>query len=73
MQDNHNEILNTNEEENDTGTPENEVNPIADTGIVGVRNAEHSIHILTIIGQVVIMDSERASFVERRLGCSVYL
>jgi hypothetical protein len=52
-----------NEEENDdvgTGGDE-QVNPATDCGIVSIKNAEHSIHILTIIGQVVTVDSGSAA------------
>ncbi|MCL2638350.1 MAG: ATP-dependent Clp protease proteolytic subunit [Oscillospiraceae bacterium] len=42
-----------NEEENESeGGSDEQVNPASDCGIVSVKNAEHSIHILTIIGQV---------------------
>ncbi|MDR2532703.1 MAG: ATP-dependent Clp protease proteolytic subunit [Oscillospiraceae bacterium] len=44
-------FVNTNEEESEMSVDE-QVKQISDCGIVSIRNAEHSIHILTIIGQV---------------------
>jgi hypothetical protein len=49
------------ENENEAGAGEQEVNPVSDCGIVSIKNAEHSIHILTIIGQVVSIDSVKYS------------
>jgi ATP-dependent protease ClpP protease subunit len=45
--------VNSEEENDEVGTGGDEqVNPASDCGIVSIKNAEHSIHILTIIGQV---------------------
>jgi ATP-dependent protease ClpP protease subunit len=49
------EILNNeNEDENNEndGDGQENVNPAADFGIVATKNAEHNIHVLTVIGQV---------------------
>ena len=47
------DYINANEEdETESGLEEEQVSQASDCGIVAIRNAEHTIHILTIIGQV---------------------
>ena len=54
--------INDNEHEESENNPETEsceeqIGQITDCGIVPTKNAEHAIHILTIIGLIVIIDS----------------
>jgi len=54
--DNENEE-NPNENESEQANNIGDCGQNVDCGIFSTKNAEHAIHILTIIGQVVIMDS----------------
>ncbi|MCL2698041.1 MAG: hypothetical protein FWE74_08165 [Oscillospiraceae bacterium] len=63
MQEDFNTLVNNDEqEENESNESTGEqVNPTSDCGIVSIKNAEHSIHILTIIGQMIIIDRVKYS------------
>lgn len=53
-------VNNEENDENEDFKPE-QGNNSSDFGIVATKNAEHNIHVLTVIGQVVIIDRVKHS------------